>query len=106
MFNEVEFNSLIKDDVKIRFEDFFGILLKLMDEEVVKYRKICLIFVVFFVIVVVVMVVVVVIIIIVVLWCEKVEEVKEKGKGNEKGNVIFKGNDMIDENWWKNVVIY
>lgn len=106
MSNEVEFNSLTKDDVKIRFEDPSGIPSKPTDEEVAKHRKTRLILVVFFAIAVVAMVAVAVIIIIVAPRCEKAEEVKEKGKGNEKGNATLKGNDTIDENWWKNAVIY
>lgn len=102
MSNEVEFNSLTKDDVKIRFEDSSGVSSKPTDEEVAKHRKTRLILVVLFAVAVVAMVVVAVIIIIVAPQCEKAEEVKEKGNGNEN----LKGNDTIDENWWKNAVIY
>lgn len=90
MINEVEFSSLIKDDVKIMFEDLLYIL-KLSDEEIVQYRKICLVFVVVFVVIVIVMVVVVVIIIIVVFKCDKKEEVLEEKKSDEIfKNEIFK----------------
>ena len=106
MSNEVEFNSLTKDDVKIRFEDPSGIPSKPTDEEIGKHRKTRLILVVLFAIAVAAMVVVAVIIIIVAPRCEKAEEVKEKGNGNEKSNATLKGNDTIDENWWKNAVIY
>ena len=106
MSNEVEFNSLTKDDVKIKFEDSSGISSKPTDEEVAKHRKTRLILVVLFAIAVVAMVVVAVIIIIVAPQCEKAEEVKEKGNGIEKSNATLKGNDTIDENWWKNAVIY
>ena len=95
MSNEVEFNSLTKDDVKIRFEDPSGIPSKPTDEEVAKHRKTRLILVVFFAIAVVAMVVVAVIIIIVAPQCEK-KEVPENGKVK----------DTTDENWWKNAVIY
>lgn len=90
MSNEVEFNSLTKDDVKIRFEDPSGVPSKPTDEEVAKHRKTRLILVVLFAVAVVAMVVVAVIIIIVAPRCEKAEEVT----------------DTMDENWWKNAVIY
>lgn len=97
MSNEVEFNSLTKDDVKIRFEDPSGIPSKPTDEEVAKHRKTRLILVVLFAVAVVSMVVVAVIIIIVAPRCEKAEEVTDPGKGNTTST---------DENWWKNAVIY
>ena len=94
MSNEVEFNSLTKDDVKIKFEDPSGVPSKPTDEEVAKHRKTRLILVVLFAIAVVAMVVVAVIIIIVAPRCEKAEEVTEKS------------NATMDDNWWKNAVIY
>ena len=106
MSNEVEFNSLTKDDVKIKFEDPSGIASKPTDEEVAKHRKTRLILVVLFAIAVVAMVVVAVIIIIVAPQCEKAEEVKEKGNGNEKSNATLQGNDTTDGYWWENAVIY
>ena len=90
MSNEVEFNSLTKDDVKIRFEDPSGIPSKPTDEEIGKHRKTRLILVVLFAIAVAAMVVVAVIIIIVAPRCEK-KETPENGKVK----------DTADENWWK-----
>ena len=104
MSNEVEFNSLTKDDVKIRFEDPSGIPSQPTQEEVAKHRKTRLILVVLFAIAVVAMVVVAVIIIIVAPQCEKADKVTEKS--NATGNATLKGNDTIVENWWKNAVIY
>lgn len=95
MSNEVEFNSLTKDDVKIRFEEPSGVPTKPTDEEVAKHRKTRLALVVLFAVVVVAMVVVAVIIIIVAPRCEKKEEMSEKGNDT-----------AIDENWWKSAVIY
>ena len=96
MSNEVEFNSLTKDDVKIRFEDPSGIASKPTDEEVAKHRKTRLVLVVLFAVAVVAMVVVAVIIIIVAPRCEKAEVPTASDQGKSK----------IDENWWKNAVIY
>lgn len=98
MSNEVEFNSLTKDNVKIKFEEPSGVPTKPTDEEVAKHRKTRLALVVLFAVVVVAMVVVAVIIIIVAPRCEKTEEKSEKGK-----NDTLKA---IDENWWKSAVIY
>lgn len=103
MSNEVEFNSLTKDDVKIRFEDPSGIPSKPTDEEVAKHRKTRLILVVLFAVAVVSMVVVAVIIIIVAPRCEKAEEMTDPEKGNTTSSTA--GNST-DENWWKNAVIY
>lgn len=108
MSNEVEFNSLTKDDVKIRFEDPSGIPSKPTDEEVAKHRKTRLILVVLFAVAVVSMVVVAVIIIIVAPRCEKAEEVTDPGKGNTTSSTAgnYTTGNSTDENWWKNAVIY
>ena len=92
MSNEVEFNSLTKDEVKIRFEEPSRVPSKPSDEEVSKHKKTRIILVALFAIVVISMVVAAVIIIIVSPRCEKEKE-KEKEKGGEKSfdDSMFKG---------------
>lgn len=94
MSNEVEFNSLTKDDVKISFEEPSRVPSKPTDEEVARHRKTRLALVVFFAVVVIAMVVVAVIIIVVAPRCEKAEVPEEKGS------------DTLDESWWHHAVIY
>lgn len=102
MSNEVEFNSLTKDDVKIRFEEPSRIPSKPSDAEVAGHKKTRLALVVVFAVVVIAMVAVAVIIIIVAPRCIK-EAVPEEKKGND----TLKGNDTAtDESWWKSAVIY
>lgn len=96
MSNEVEFNSLTKDDVKIRFEEPSRVPSKPTDEEVAQHKKTRLALVVLFAVVVITMVVVAVIIIIVAPQCEKAKAVPE-----EKGN-----DTAMDDSWWQHAVIY
>lgn len=96
MSNEVEFNSLTKDDVKIRFEEPSHIPSKPSDAEVAGHKKTRLGLVVVFAVVVIAMVAVAVIIIIVAPRCIK-EAVPEEKKGNDTAT---------DESWWKSAVIY
>lgn len=92
MSNEVEFNSLTKDDVKITFEDSSHTS-KPSEDEIAQHRKTRLALVVVFAVIVIVMVVVAVIIIIVAPKCEKKEEVPEEK--NRSG-----------DEWLKHGIIY
>lgn len=93
MSNEVEFNSLTKDDVKITFEDSSHTS-KPSEDEIAQHRKTRLALVVVFAGIVIMMVVVAVIIIIVAPKCEKKEEVPEEKKRNG------------DDEWLKHGIIY
>lgn len=101
MSNEVAFNSLERDDVKITFEEGSGVLGKPTDEEVAQHKKTRLVLVVLFGIIVLTMVVVAVIIIIVSPKCEP--------KSDEEGSQANQTTDDPVEFhpvWWKNAVIY
>lgn len=100
MSNEVAFNSLEKDDVKISFEEPSRIRAKPTDEEVARHRKTRLVLVVLFGIIVLTMVVVAVIIIIVSPRCEPKKVPEESGKSNVNDT------DTADDSWWKHAVIY
>ena len=104
MSNEVAFNSLEKDDVKITFEEPSRVPSKPTEKEVKQHRKTRLILVALFGIIVLAMVVVAVIIIIVSPRCEpkKVPDGEDSGKSND----TLKANETADDSWWKHAVIY
>lgn len=101
MSNEVAFNSLERDDVKITFEEGSGVLGKPTDEEVAQHKKTRLVLVVLFGIIVLTMVVVAVIIIIVSPKCEP----KNDAEGSQANQTT---DDPVEFHpvWWKNAVIY
>lgn len=90
MSNEVAFNSLEKDDVKIAFDDSPDAPLKPTEKEIAAHRKTRLILVALFGVVVLVLVVVAIVIIAVSPRCSP------PGKANETD----------DDSWWKHAVIY
>ena len=95
MSNEVAFNSLEKDDVKIAFDDSPDAPLKPTEKEIAAHRKTRLILVALFGVVVLVLVVVAIIIIAVSPRCSP-KTTPAPGKANETG----------DDSWWKHAVIY
>ena len=95
MSNEVAFNSLGKDDVKIAFDDSPDAPLKPTEKEIAAHRKTRLILVALFGVVVLVLVVVAIIIIAVSPRCSP-KTTPAPGKANETD----------DDSWWKHAVIY
>lgn len=95
MSNEVAFNSLEKDDVKIAFDDSPDAPLKPTEKEIAAHRKTRLILVALFGVVVLVLVVVAIIIIAVSPRCSP-KTTPAPGKANETD----------DDSWWKHAVIY
>ena len=98
MSNEVAFNSLEKDDVKITFEEPSRIPTKPTEEEVAQHRKTRLVLVVLFGVIVLTMVVVAVIIIVVSPRCEPKKVPEDSGKSNDTLKA--------DDSWWKHALIY
>ena len=95
MSNEVAFNSLEKDDVKIAFDDSPDAPLKPTEKEIAAHRKTRLILVALFGVVVLVLVVVAIVIIAVSPRCSP-KTTPAPGKANETD----------DDSWWKHAVIY
>lgn len=106
MSNEVAFNSLEKDDVKMTFKEGSSDLGKPTEEEVAQHKRTRLVLVVLFGIIVLAMVVAAVIIIIVSPACEQKKGLQsnEREKGNETTDE--KGNETTDDLWWKRAVMY
>lgn len=103
MSNEVAFNNLEKDDVKITFEEPSRVPAKPSDKEVARHKKTRLILVVLFGIAVLAMVVVAVVIIIVSPRCKPNGVPGDSGKSSD----TLKSNDTaVDDSWWKHAVIY
>ena len=96
MSNEVAFNSLEKDDVKIAFDDSPDAPLKPTEKEIAAHRKTRLILVALFGVVVLVLVVVAIIIIAVSPRCSP-KTTPAPGKANKTDD---------DDSWWKHAVIY
>ena len=96
MSNEVAFNSLEKDDVKITFDDSPDAPLKPTEKEIAAHRKTRLILVALFGVVVLVLVVVAIIIIAVSPRCSP-KTTPAPGKANKTDD---------DDSWWKHAVIY
>lgn len=92
MSNEVAFNGLEKDDVKITFDDSPDAPLKPTEKEIAAHRKTRLILVALFGVVVLVLVVVAIIIIAVSPRCSP-KTTPAPGKAN-------------DDSWWRHAVIY
>ena len=102
MSNEVAFNSLEKDDVKITYEEPSR-MSKPTDEEIAAHRKTRWVLVVLFGVVVLAMVVAAIIIIVVSPRCEPKKAAGDSGKSND----TMKGNETAaDDSWWKHAVIY
>ena len=95
MSNEVAFNSLEKDDVKIAFDDSPHAPLKPTEKEIAAHRKTRLILVALFGVVVLVLVVVAIVIIAVSPRCSP-KTTPAPGKANKTD----------DDSWWKHAVIY
>ena len=95
MSNEVAFNSLVKDDVKIAFDDSPHAPLKPTEKEIAAHRKTRLILVALFGVVVLVLVVVAIVIIAVSPRCSP-KTTPAPGKANKTD----------DDSWWKHAVIY
>ena len=93
MSNEVAFNSLEKDDVKITFDDCPDAPLKPTEKEIAAHRKTRLILVALFGVVVLALVVVAIIIIAVSPRCSPKTT---PAPGGSEG----------DDSWWKHAVIY
>ena len=102
MSNEVAFNSLEKDDVKMTFEDSSRVPNKPTEEEVAQHRKTRLVLVVLFGVIVLTMVVVAIIIIVVSPRCEP----KKVPEDSDKSNDTLKANETADDSWWKHALIY
>ena len=110
MSNEVAFNSLEKDDVKITFDDSPDAPLKPTEKEIAAHRKTRLILVALFGVVVLVLVVVAIIIIAVSPRCSpKTTPAPGGSEGDNstlKANNTLKANETDDDSWWKHAVIY
>ena len=104
MSNEVAFNSLEKDDVKITFDDSPDAPLKPTEKEIAVHRKTRLILVALFGVVVLVLVVVAIVIIAVSPRCSP--RTTPAPGGSERDNSTLKANETDDDSWWKHAVIY
>lgn len=112
MSNEVAFNSLEKDDVKITFDDSPDAPLKPTEKEIAAHRKTRLILVALFGVVVLALVVVAIIIIAVSPQCSP--KTTPAPGGSEGDNGTIKANETFDngtikandDSWWKHSVIY